>query len=118
MIGDKKKYFVALAAPRCIANADGSFSQTLDSSATKIDPECTTSVQACKSEKWRAYIQAAIDDYNQNHAVSHACKIVKFTMIPNDFSIPTGELGPTLKLKRNFVTEKYKSEIEAMYPPE
>lgn len=116
MIGDKRKFFVGLATPKCVPNPDGSFSQALDSEALKIDPECTTAPQASKSAKWRAYIQAAVDDYNKNYAVSLACKIAKFELLPNDFSVPTGELGPTLKLKRNVVTEKYASIIDAMYP--
>ena len=116
MIGDKRKFFVALATPRCVPNPDGSFSQALDSEALKIDPECTTAVHASKSPKWRAYVQAAIDNYNKNHAVSHACKIAKFEILPNDFSVPTEELGPTLKLKRNVVNEKYAAIIDSMYP--
>ena len=118
MIGDKRKFFVALATPRCVPNPDGSFSKALDAEALKIDPACTTADQARKSPKWRAFIQAAIDDYNKNHAVSQACKIVKFEILPNDFSVPTDELGPTLKLKRNVVNEKYAAIIESMYPPE
>jgi long-chain-fatty-acid--CoA ligase ACSBG len=116
MIGDRRKFFVALATPRCVPNPDGSFSHALDSEALKIDPACTTAQQASKSKLWRDYVQAAIDDYNKNHAVSHACKIAKFEILPNDFSVPTEELGPTLKLKRNVVNEKYKTIIDAMYP--
>jgi len=116
MIGDRRKYFVALATPRCVPNPDGSFSQALDSEALKIDPGCTTAEQASKSKKWREYVQAAIDDYNKYHAVSNAAKIIKFAILPNDFSVPTDELGPTLKLKRNVVNTKYAAVIEAMYP--
>jgi long-chain-fatty-acid--CoA ligase ACSBG len=116
MIGDKRKFFVALATPRCVPNPDGSFSQALDSEALKIDPSCTTAQQASKSTKWRQYVQAAIDDYNKNYSVSQACKISKFEILPNDFSVPTEELGPTLKLKRNVVNEKYAAHIDAMYP--
>jgi len=118
MIGDKRKYFVALATPKCVPNLDGSYSTALDPDALKIDPECTTAIQASKSPKWRKYIQDAIDDYNKKHAVSQACKIVKFEILPKDFSIPTDEIGPTLKLKRTVVNEKYADVIESMYPPE
>lgn len=118
MIGDKRKYFVALVTPRCVANPDGSYSQALEPSALSIDPACTTALEASKSPKWHAYVQAAIDDYNQNKAISRAAKIVKFTILPNDFSVVTGELGPTLKLKRNVVNEMYASVIDSMYPTE
>ncbi len=41
--------------------------------------------------------------------------IKKFKILPQDFSIESGELTPTLKVKRKFCTEKYKSVLETMY---
>jgi long-chain-fatty-acid--CoA ligase ACSBG len=35
--------------------------------------------------------------------------------LPRDFSFAGGELGPTMKVKRHAVEEKYRKEIEAMY---
>ena len=40
----------------------------------------------------------------------------KFTVLPNEFSVPSGELGPTLKLKRFFVAKKYEDLVNKMYP--
>ncbi len=42
-------------------------------------------------------------------------QIKKFTIIPRPFTIDSGELTNTLKLKRSFLLEKYKKEIEEMY---
>ena len=39
----------------------------------------------------------------------------KFHILPHDFSIEGGELTPTLKIKRQIVTEKYAAEIAAIY---
>ena len=36
----------------------------------------------------------------------------------SDFSIPGGEFGPTMKLRRHFVLEKYDREIRKMYGEE
>jgi long-chain-fatty-acid--CoA ligase ACSBG len=59
-------------------------------------------------------IQRGIDKVNAR-AVSNAQRVQKWTVIPNDFSLPGGELGPTMKVKRNEVTKKYKNCIENIY---
>ena len=46
---------------------------------------------------------------------SKAAKIRKFTILPKDFSLSGGELGPTMKLKRYAVEKKYADVIEHMY---
>lgn len=50
-----------------------------------------------------------------NRAVSHAESIRKFRILPVDFTVLTGELTPTLKVKRNIVRMRFANEIEAMY---
>jgi long-chain acyl-CoA synthetase len=60
-----------------------------------------------------AEIDLAVKEANQ--AVSHAESIRKFRILPVDFTEDTGELTPTMKVKRKVVAEKFASEIEALY---
>ena len=48
-------------------------------------------------------------------ATSNAQRIVKWIVLPVDFSLPGGELGPTLKMKRHVVHEKNNQVIEDFY---
>merc|ERR1712127_255390 len=56
-------------------------------------------------------IQAGIDRANKQ-AVSNAQRIQKWMIIPRDFSLPGGELGPTMKVKRAAVVKKYDGCVE------
>lgn len=60
-----------------------------------------------------AEIDLAVKDANQ--AVSHAESIRKFRILPVDFTEDTGELTPTLKVKRKVVAEKFAADIAALY---
>jgi long-chain-fatty-acid--CoA ligase ACSBG len=59
-------------------------------------------------------LEAGIIKANKN-VVSNAHKVQKFKLLPKDFSIPGGELGPTMKVKRNVVHDKYLDLIESFY---
>jgi long-chain acyl-CoA synthetase len=50
-----------------------------------------------------------------NSSVSHAESIRKFRILPVDFTEDTGELTPTMKVKRKVVAEKFADDIEAIY---
>ena len=45
-------------------------------------------------------------------AISRAATLRRWIILDNDFSIDTGELTPTMKVKRNFVYKKYNAIIE------
>ncbi len=60
-----------------------------------------------------AEVDAAVKQANS--AVSHAESIRKFRILPVDFTEDTGELTPTMKVKRKVVAEKFADDIEAIY---
>ena len=66
-----------------------------------------------ESAEMRAEVQKAIDAVNSH--VGRVEQIKKFTILPHDLSQETGELTPTLKVKRNVVNEKYAAHVEALY---
>ena len=58
-------------------------------------------------------IQAQIDEANSK--VANVQQIKKFTILEEEWTDTSGELTPTLKLKRNVINETYKDKIDAMY---
>ncbi|MDZ4224361.1 MAG: long-chain fatty acid--CoA ligase, partial [bacterium] len=58
-------------------------------------------------------IQEEINQKNRN--LSNFETIKKFVILPGDFTVETGELTPTMKLKRNLVFEKYRSQLDQLY---
>ena len=50
-----------------------------------------------------------------NKSVSDFEKIKRFKLIPDEWSPVSGELSPTLKLKRKFIAAKYQSLIDEIY---
>ncbi|GAB7047458.1 AMP-dependent synthetase/ligase [Catenuloplanes indicus] len=61
----------------------------------------------------RAEIQKAVDEANK--AVSSAEAIKVFRILGRDFTEATGELTPSLKVKRNVVHKTYADDIAAIY---
>ncbi len=60
-----------------------------------------------------AEVDAAVKQANLS--VSHAESIRKFRILPVDFTEDTGELTPTMKVKRKVVAEKFAHDIDAIY---
>jgi long-chain acyl-CoA synthetase len=61
----------------------------------------------------RALVQSIVDE--KNRELPRFEQIKKFAVLPADFSQETGELTPTLKVKRKVVSQKYADRIEALY---
>ena len=66
-----------------------------------------------KNEKVLSAIQEHVDQSNSK--VANVQQIKKFTLLSNEWTDSSGELTPSLKLKRHVVAERYENEIESMY---
>ena len=114
VIGDRLKFLSVLFTLKQRPNED-TFDDVLVGAAAAVNPEVTTAVEAADDATWRRTLQAAIDDYNKEKATSSAQRVQKFAILPLDFSQATGELTPTLKLKRAAVVEKYADVLRRLY---
>ncbi|QCQ91528.1 AMP-dependent synthetase/ligase [Rhodococcus sp. SGAir0479] len=76
-------------------------------------PAGTTVAELLADADLTAEIDAAIADANK--LVSHAEAIKKYRILPVDFTEETGELTPTMKLKRNVVHQSFADDIERIY---
>jgi long-chain acyl-CoA synthetase len=61
-------------------------------------------------------IEAEVEAVNKQ--LSRYEQIKKFWIMPAAWTVETGELTPTLKLKRRIISDKFKSVIESLYPAE
>ena len=62
-----------------------------------------------------AEIQLAVDDANK--AVSRAESIRRFRILGTDFTEVSGQLTPSLKVRRDVVAKDFAADIEALYSP-
>jgi long-chain-fatty-acid--CoA ligase ACSBG len=60
-------------------------------------------------------VEAAIQEYNTNHAKSRAQRVQKAHVLELPLEVATGELTPTMKMKRAYIIGKFAPEINAMY---
>jgi len=118
MIGDKRKFNVMLVTLK----QEGATGETpgtgkLIGPAVEISPSSASTEQAMDDPVWIEYITKILDQVNKdgNVVVSHAYRVEKFMILPRDFSMTTGELTATLKMKRSVVDEMYSKSLDAMY---
>ena len=69
--------------------------------------------QLAEHEKVTEIIQTELDRANSNYAKVEQVK--KFTVLDHDLSIESGELTPTLKVKRNVIYDRYEDLFNNMY---
>jgi long-chain acyl-CoA synthetase len=75
--------------------------------------EDTDMASLAQNDQVRALVQEAVDHVNSK--VARVEEVKKFTILPHDLTQETGELTPTLKVKRNIVYDKYADELDALY---
>jgi long-chain acyl-CoA synthetase len=105
IIGNKRKYCVALIVPK-FDQIPVRLGHAVTQDRTKLtdDPEV------------RALFEDAISSINQD--LPHWEQIRQFALLPRELSQEADELTPTLKMKRRVIDEKYKALIDSLFPPD
>lgn len=104
LIGDGKNYLTALIAPAFDA---------LESWAKDNGVSFSSRSELVQREEVREFYARQIKELTGEYGQVEQVK--KFTLLDHDWSQQTGELTPTLKLKRRVIVEKYKNVIDQMY---
>lgn len=102
--GDQKKYIIALI--------------TLD----KLSVEKLAKENGVTAETWEKLIESAfvqnlvrkaVSDTNSQLASYESIK--KYQVLPSEFTVESGELTPSMKVKRKVVDERYRKQIDGLY---
>jgi long-chain acyl-CoA synthetase len=104
VVGDRRPYLMALIT------LDPEEAPAL---AQELGLENSDLAALAGEEKVRAEVQKTIDEVNSH--VGPVEQIKRFAILDHDLSQETGELTPTLKVKRNVVHEKYADLVDQTY---
>ena len=75
--------------------------------------EYTNNREALLNESVLAHYDKIISEFNLHF--NHVEQVRKFSLMPSEWGVETGELTPKLSLRRKVIAEKYKDEIEGIY---
>jgi len=104
VIGDKRKYLTALVVPNLSKLQNYAQKQALSYET----PEGLIQRPEILDLVWKR-----VEELNRRLAPFEQLK--KITLLPEPFTLSSGELTPTLKVKRRVIAERYQNQIEAMY---
>jgi long-chain acyl-CoA synthetase len=107
VIGDNRKYLSALIVPSYA---------TLEPWAKENNVTFTGRKDLISKPEVQKIFEAELVETMKDYA--RVEQIRKFTLLETEWSQDTGEMTPTMKVKRKVINQKYGPAIEAMYPPE
>ena len=104
VVGEHEKFASALISPNMKYFEEIEASKPLE---TRVKGKLI------ESEEVLAAISAEVEKYNKR--VSPHERILRFRLVPDEWGPATGELSPTLKLKRQVIAEKYRTILDDVY---
>ena len=107
VVGDRRKYVSVLITV---------VEDRAKTVAAEAGEPAATYRDAASSKAVRTEVQDAIDRMNATLPSFETVK--RFTILEHELSLESGELTPSLKVKRKIATEEFKPQIDAMYDGE
>jgi long-chain acyl-CoA synthetase len=104
VIGDKRKYAAVIIAPHFALLEDWAHANLISFSSRE---------ELVHNAKVRALYEGIVADLNTKLAQFERLK--RLILVPDEFTIESGEITPSLKLKRRVVEKKYSRLIESLY---
>jgi long-chain acyl-CoA synthetase len=104
LLGDRRKFAAALIVPEFNA---------LERRLKELGRAPSSRAELPTRPDVIALYQEIVDGLNRELAQYE--RIKKIAILPVEFSVTSGELTPTLKVKRKVIEERYRDQIEALY---
>jgi long-chain acyl-CoA synthetase len=104
VIGDKRKYASVIVSPHF---------PLLEDWARANGVTFASRQELVASAKVRDLYKGIVEDLNKRLAQFETIK--KIVIVPDEFTVATGEITPTLKLKRRVIEARYKQQIDELY---
>ncbi|WP_343567720.1 long-chain fatty acid--CoA ligase [Sphingobacterium sp.] len=106
VLGEGRKFPAALIVPN--------YNNLLEWSRSAFPTLANLSrIDFLNSPELKQKIESELNRINQNFGSWEQIK--KFILVPDEMTVETGELTPTLKMKRKVILQKYEQEIEDIY---
>jgi long-chain acyl-CoA synthetase len=104
VIGDKRKYASVILSPHFPLLEDWAHANGVAFSSRQ---------ELVATPKVRELYKGIVEDLNKK--LAHFETIKKIVIVPDEFTVASGEITPTLKLKRRVIETKYKQQIDELY---
>jgi long-chain acyl-CoA synthetase len=107
LVGDRRKYITVLLVPNL---------EMVRSWGSRRGLSLSSLSECVESEALQGHFSSLVQSANKD--LPQYSTIKDFRILDKPFAVETGELTPTLKLKRRVIQERYAAVIDSMYPQE
>jgi long-chain acyl-CoA synthetase len=104
IVGPERKFVGALIVP--------AFSHLREWCRQQGTPDGSNE-QIIAQAKVHSFYREIVDSYNKYFG--HTEQVKRFELLPQEWTVETGEMTPKLSLRRKVVTEKFHDAIERIY---